>query len=86
MQALGRGLPAKQVENLEHGVQGGHYVRLHAAERAQAELGQVRLELADIVPPNRQILDEVEGALAKLWRSAGEFGRELLLRRQGRVA
>jgi hypothetical protein len=81
-----RRLPAKQVENLEHSVQGGHYVRLHAAERAPAELGQVRLELADIVPPNRQMPDEVECAFAKLWRSAGEFGRKLRLRGRGGVA
>src|SRR5664279_2216172 len=52
----------------------------HAPERTEAEAGQFFLQFADIVPADREIVDEVVGALTHRWCRGIEFGGEFLLR------
>ncbi len=56
-------LLTKRAERLLHRLQRGHHVRLHAAQRAQAESGKLALQLADVEAADGEIVDEVVGAL-----------------------
>ena len=84
---LGRNrLIAEREEHLEHRLQRGHHVRFHAAQRAQAQSGELVLQLAHVVPAHGEVVDEVVGALTHRGRRGVELGGELLLGRQRRTA
>ena len=61
-------------------------MRLHAAQRAQAQPGELVLQLARVVPAHGEVMDEVVRALAHRGRRGVELGGELLLGRQRRAA
>ena len=77
-------LVAEREEHLQHRLQRCHDVRLHAAQRAQAQPGKLVLQLAHVVPAHGEVVDEVVGALAHRRRRRVELGGELLLGRQRR--
>ena len=57
-------------------------MRLHAAQRTQAQPGELVLQLAHVVPAHGEVVDEVVGALAHRRCRGVEFGSEFLLGRQ----
>jgi len=57
---LRRGEPPERPERAAHHPQGCLHVRLGPSERGQAELGQRLLQWAEIVPPERQVVAQVD--------------------------
>jgi hypothetical protein len=55
----------------------------HAAQRAKPEARQFALKLSHIVAPYREVVDEIEGALAHRGRDLLELGAKLLLGSKG---
>jgi hypothetical protein len=72
-------LIAEREERLEYRLQRGHHVRFHATQRAQAQAGQLVLQLAHVMPAHGEVVDEVVGALAHRGRHGVKLGGEFLL-------
>jgi hypothetical protein len=53
------GRTCETVKRVCHGVQRADDVRLGAAERGKSERSQLRLQLADIVAPKRQVMNQI---------------------------
>lgn len=60
-------------------------MRLHPPERAQSEPAKRALQLADVMPPYGELVQQIEGALAQLRRGVLERLDELTLDGQRRA-
>lgn len=73
--------PGQVMQNVEHGIECAHHVRLAPAERGETEHGKLLLQQPDIVMSEREIVQEIVGTFAPRRMHArkqlGEIGLEL---------
>jgi hypothetical protein len=74
----GDGLAAQRVECLQHSLERGHHVRLHAPQGAESKARELVLKLTHVMAPYGEVVDEVEGALAHRRCDQLELGAKLL--------
>ncbi len=80
--AVRASLVGQAVQRPEDRVEAGQGVRLGAAQCGQPEARQLGLRVLEIGPPERQVVDQVPGAVPKLRVRTLDVLGELLLQRQ----
>jgi len=76
-------LPREPVESAKHRLERCEDVPLEPPQRRQPQPRQVRLEAADVLPPQGQVVDQVARAGAVLGRALGDFALKAVLQRDG---